>query len=1163
MASAEEEIARHLTACRQSGGEGALEHLQAAQSILLQHPSELLPRFLPDVLELQDAPLGAARRWLAESLEAAGLAVPSLLVSILPTLQRLLSDSQPGVVKRTLQTGRLLMPEVMRQMLQDFKPESDSASEMARLWEAARQFKDAAVATALQHINSGVRLYGVKFTEAVILLYTPQTTTSATIENGSAYTAVHAGLVPPGHPLLDSSLLAVDATRHLASLLGQLRGPSAYSIPTPVMLVLISSLTAIARQRMSFFGRVLPVLLSLSQPPADPGASNSGGDVKPRVHPPSILHALKTAYLTLVRLPDSSVAPWRERLLSGLRSIGANDAASTEERRLEKQSSQQREAATRKRGQAQAPEQTQGGAPTGDGREGGPKRVKKEEGDIEPDVKPAAGGPSRLPGGPTLDTMLGLVCQLAARTEPEAQAQLRQLVDQMPIGLLVDLVMASMKNDPLPKPAVKMEPGGGVQEAKPPKQKMPPGFPPPAKPALPPQVKREHPAPTPPPSTQARVNPPQPLARTPTPPLATGPLVAGVGEGRWAVVPLSSAQRVEQARGAITRVVKAGQLVRGARAGQLRAALIGRMLAQAEEEVETGRVEAIVAQLFGDALRNDALEVALQWLYCMYALYQLQQEEGADVMDEDGADVMDEDGVGAKALAVLDDGREAPEAYQALLLLLARAAASRLPSSDRSFQRLLCDAPALPPSILALLQSMLLPPPPEAEDGTPPESGLREGGAAGYLERVTQSLSALWALILQRPMLRHECLEIALKCTYEHPNEEVRNKAIRLVANKLYPLPYCRDAIQATAREQLEEATQEEAALEGVSQAAEKDDEEGRARLERTESGREAGTSADAAKQKMSLFFGLCYKSPELLPQLVARYGKAGKGAKQAILRQIPLLLKSVGPASPPVLAILEDPPAGVEPLLLQILNVLTEGAAPPEELTQRVKTLYQTKLKDARLLIPILSFMTKDEARSVFPALVTLPLPQFKLALNRLLQGSAATGPALTPPEVLVALHEVDPKRDGVPLKKVTDACTACMAQRTIFTPQVLATTLNQLVERSPIPLLFMRTVLQSVGASPSLRPFVVELLGRLVRREIWNMPQLWVGFLKAAHHTVPDSLPVLLQLPARQVAEVVAKNPDLKPLLAAHVTHTSARTALPRSILAVLGLASEGGPA
>jgi hypothetical protein len=57
-------------------------------------------------------------------------------------------------------------------------------------------------------------------------------------------------------------------------------------------------------------------------------------------------------------------------------------------------------------------------------------------------------------------------------------------------------------------------------------------------------------------------------------------MVAGVGDGRWAVVPLSSAQRAQHARGAITRVVRAGQLVRGAQAVQLRAALIGRMLAQ-------------------------------------------------------------------------------------------------------------------------------------------------------------------------------------------------------------------------------------------------------------------------------------------------------------------------------------------------------------------------------------------------------------------------------------------------------------------------------------------------------------------------------------------------------------------------------------------------------
>ena len=35
--------------------------------------------------------------------------------------------------------------------------------------------------------------------------------------------------------------------------------------------------------------------------------------------------------------------------------------------------------------------------------------------------------------------------------------------------------------------------------------------------------------------------------------------------------------------------------------------------------------------------------------------------------------------------------------------------------------------------------------------------------------------------------------------------------------------------------------------------------------------------------------------------------------------------------------------------------------------------------------------------------------------------QGSAHTGPALTPAEVLIAIHEIIPEKDKVPLKKVT----------------------------------------------------------------------------------------------------------------------------------------------
>lgn len=78
----------------------------------------------------------------------------------------------------------------------------------------------------------------------------------------------------------------------------------------------------------------------------------------------------------------------------------------------------------------------------------------------------------------------------------------------------------------------------------------------------------------------------------------------------------------------------------------------------------------------------------------------------------------------------------------------------------------------------------------------------------------------------------------------------------------------------------------------------------------------------------------------------------------------------------------------------------------------------------------------------------------------------------------------------------QITDACSACFEQRTVFTQQVLAKALNQMVrgfsmlanntgctsilfclivknfqvDQTPLPLLFMRTVIQAIDAFPAL---------------------------------------------------------------------------------------------
>ncbi|KAK6943496.1 Symplekin C-terminal [Dillenia turbinata] len=204
--------------------------------------------------------------------------------------------------------------------------------------------------------------------------------------------------------------------------------------------------------------------------------------------------------------------------------------------------------------------------------------------------------------------------------------------------------------------------------------------------------------------------------------------------------------------------------------------------------------------------------------------------------------------------------------------------------------------------------------------------------------------------------------------------------------------------------------------------------------------------------------------------------------------------------------------------------------------------------MKDIEILIPILTFLPKDEVLVIFPHLVCLTADKFQAALASLLQGSSFAGPVLTPAEVLTAIHGIDPDRDGIPLKKVTDACNACFEQRQLFTQQVLAKVLNQLVVQIPLPLLFMRTVLQAIGAFLALVDFILDILSRLVTKQIWKYPKLWVGFLKCAQLTQPQSFSVLLQLPPAQLENALTRIAALKAPLIAHAHQPHIRSTLPR---------------
>lgn len=86
------------------------------------------------------------------------------------------------------------------------------------------------------------------------------------------------------------------------------------------------------------------------------------------------------------------------------------------------------------------------------------------------------------------------------------------------------------------------------------------------------------------------------------------------------------------------------------------------------------------------------------------------------------------------------------------------------------------------------------------------------------------------------------------------------------------------------------------------------------------------------------------------------------------------------------------------------------------------------------------------------------------------------------------------------------------------VFRPDVLASSIQQLLDMAELPMLLMRSVIQSVTLYKGLSGFVIGILAKLISRKIWEMPKLWEGFIRsvkvqyrpgfADHHSVYRSL-------------------------------------------------------
>ncbi|KAL0272117.1 UNVERIFIED_CONTAM: hypothetical protein PYX00_005209 [Menopon gallinae] len=313
----------------------------------------------------------------------------------------------------------------------------------------------------------------------------------------------------------------------------------------------------------------------------------------------------------------------------------------------------------------------------------------------------------------------------------------------------------------------------------------------------------------------------------------------------------------------------------------------------------------------------------------------------------------------------------------------------------------------------------------------------------------------------------------------------------------------------------------------------------------------------ESIKACLYLLMALLPLNEKMIHELARVYVATAPDVKRTILRLLEQPVRGMGMNSPELLSLVEQCPKGAETLVTRVIHILTDKVPPSDELVARVRDLYRSRISDVRFLIPVLNGLTREEVIAALPKLIKLNPVVVKEVFNRLLgtntDSSEFVSP-ITPAELLIALHTIDPA--VCELKVVIKATSLCFSERQVYTQETLAVVLQQLMEIHPLPTLLMRTVIQSLTLYPRLIGFVMNILQRLILKQVWKQKKVWEGFIKCCQRTKPQSFQVLLQLPAPQLAEVFEECPDLRTPLLDHVmTFTDhQRKHIPKNTMDVL---------
>ncbi|XP_055354326.1 symplekin-like [Paramacrobiotus metropolitanus] len=312
-----------------------------------------------------------------------------------------------------------------------------------------------------------------------------------------------------------------------------------------------------------------------------------------------------------------------------------------------------------------------------------------------------------------------------------------------------------------------------------------------------------------------------------------------------------------------------------------------------------------------------------------------------------------------------------------------------------------------------------------------------------------------------------------------------------------------------------------------------------------------------------SLFAGILAEDASLLPVLGEMYVQHANDVKKTIFKIVDLPVRTIGMNAPEMLAFVRNPPKGSEALVLRVIHLLTETNPPTAELISSIRGLYAERIPDVRFLIPILNGLPKEDIVAALPKLVKLNPVVVQEVFHRLLGtgkhklDSTQRRPSLSPAEVLIELHKIDMTK--VDAKSLIKATGLCLEEKELYPADTMMEVLKNLIDAEPLPFLLLRTVLQTVQLHGHRTTyFIMNILNKLIDREVWTYPLLWEGFVKCCEKTLPPSIPVLLRLPSERLKAALDSSPALRGPLQKHLLdlHAEQRAHLPPDTLQLLDL-------